>query len=157
MEKHLAAEKADWRCPKDKGVYSVKSNSHGPGWRKKRPPTDIQLGWRPTCSCYGPLPAADCPLPTADFPTVPATVLDPFVGSGTTCIVAAQLGRSAIGIEASPDYAKVARERVRVLGTRQTAPMPAAALPLFGRVLDNAPQPATMAGAADASQKGGSP
>jgi site-specific DNA-methyltransferase (adenine-specific) len=40
-------------------------------------------------------------------------VLDPFAGSGTTLAAAIALGRQAIGIELSPTYADVARERVR--------------------------------------------
>lgn len=39
-------------------------------------------------------------------------VLDPFVGSGTTPAVAKKLGRRYIGFELSPDYARLAQERV---------------------------------------------
>lgn len=39
-------------------------------------------------------------------------VLDPFIGSGTTAIAARQLGRRYIGIELSPLYFEVARQRV---------------------------------------------
>lgn len=39
-------------------------------------------------------------------------VLDPFAGSGTTGAVARRLGREAVLIEASPDYADIARARV---------------------------------------------
>jgi modification methylase len=39
-------------------------------------------------------------------------VLDPFFGTGTTGAVARRLGRSWIGIEREPGYAKVARERI---------------------------------------------
>lgn len=42
------------------------------------------------------------------------TVLDPFAGSGTTLAVAARLGRSGIGIELNPDYARIAEERIAV-------------------------------------------
>ena len=38
-------------------------------------------------------------------------VLDPFMGSGTTCLIAKQTGRNAIGIELNPAYIKLARER----------------------------------------------
>lgn len=40
------------------------------------------------------------------------TVLDPFVGSGTTALVAHRLGREAVGIELSPEYAEMARQRI---------------------------------------------
>lgn len=44
-------------------------------------------------------------------PTRPGLVLDPFVGSGTTLRVARRLGRDGLGIELSPQYAQLARER----------------------------------------------
>ena len=40
------------------------------------------------------------------------TVLDPFLGSGTTIAVALQLGRRGIGIEINPEYAKLAERRI---------------------------------------------
>lgn len=39
------------------------------------------------------------------------TVLDPFLGSGTTGVVADVLGREWIGIELNPKYAEIARRR----------------------------------------------
>ena len=40
------------------------------------------------------------------------TVLDPFVGSGTTLRVCQQLGRNCIGIDINPAYVKMAQERL---------------------------------------------
>ena len=40
------------------------------------------------------------------------TVLDPFAGAGTTGLVASRLGRDAVLIELSPDYAEIARQRL---------------------------------------------
>ena len=40
-------------------------------------------------------------------------VLDPFVGTGTTCAVAKSMGRRYIGIDINPAYVKIAEERVR--------------------------------------------
>lgn len=39
------------------------------------------------------------------------TVLDPFVGSGTTVVAAKQLGRKGIGIEREPEYVEIANAR----------------------------------------------
>jgi DNA modification methylase len=41
------------------------------------------------------------------------TVLDPFCGAGTTGLVATRNNRSFIGIELNPDYAEMARQRIR--------------------------------------------
>jgi len=55
-------------------------------------------GWQPGCKCGG--------------EPIPCTVLDPFMGSGTTGLVAQRLGRSFIGIELNPEYAEMARKRI---------------------------------------------
>ncbi len=39
-------------------------------------------------------------------------VLDPFVGSGTTAVVAKRLGRGYIGIDINPDYCRIAEARL---------------------------------------------
>ena len=42
----------------------------------------------------------------------PETILDPFMGSGTTGVAAMQLGRKFIGIEIEPKYFDIACERI---------------------------------------------
>jgi DNA modification methylase len=39
-------------------------------------------------------------------------VLDPFLGSGTTAVAAAQLGRDYIGIDINPEYVEVSKARI---------------------------------------------
>ena len=40
-------------------------------------------------------------------------ILDPFVGSGTTCVAAKILNRNYIGFELSPSYTQIAQARIR--------------------------------------------
>lgn len=58
--------------------------------------------WQPTCKC-------------GNAEVIPATVLDPFVGSGTTCKAANNLCRRAIGIDLNPDYVQIAKKRTHSL------------------------------------------
>jgi DNA modification methylase len=62
------------------------------------PPKSRTIGWKPSCSCAASV--------------VPATVLDPFGGAGTTGLVADRLQRDATLIELNPLYAKLARFRL---------------------------------------------
>ena len=62
------------------------------------PPASRTVGWEPGCKC--------------GKPAVPAVVLDPFMGAGTTGLVAAQLQRNFVGIELNPEYAGMARKRI---------------------------------------------
>jgi site-specific DNA-methyltransferase (adenine-specific) len=64
---------------------------------------------------------APFPLDLADrlvrmFSFVGDTVLDPFVGTGTTLEAAASAGRNAIGVEIDPAYAAFAKKRLASLG-----------------------------------------
>lgn len=57
------------------------------------------LGFKPACKC-------DCP------DTVPGIVYDPFMGSGTTALVARRLGRQYLGSEINPEYHALALSRL---------------------------------------------
>jgi DNA modification methylase len=71
-------------------------------------------GWRPSCQC-GRHARLTSIARGEDRGVVPCTVLDPFIGSGTTALVARRLGRKTIGIELSPEYAKLAARRLQQL------------------------------------------
>ena len=60
-------------------------------------------GWEQACDC-----------PVAGEYTEPGTVLDPFAGAGTTCLVAKRLGRRFIGTELNPEYVAMAQKRIGV-------------------------------------------
>jgi site-specific DNA-methyltransferase (adenine-specific) len=50
-------------------------------------------------------------------------VLDPYLGSGTTCVSATELGRNSVGIEIKKEYYDLAQSRVAELfATRRTSP-----------------------------------
>lgn len=59
--------------------------------------------WEQTCRCK--LLGTDLPLP--------AVVLDPFMGAGTTGLVARKLQRNYIGLELNPKYITMAEKRLK--------------------------------------------
>jgi len=64
-------------------------------------------------------------------------ILDPFCGSGTTCVAAKMLGRRYIGIDISPEYCKIAEERLRAVDTGiSVKEARAGQIPLFDNSLD---------------------
>ena len=46
------------------------------------------------------------------LPTSSGTILDPYMGSGTTLVAAVKLGRRCIGIEIEPKYYAIAKARI---------------------------------------------
>lgn len=67
---------------------------------KLGPVISIQTtGWEPTCKCEV-------------KETVPCVVFDPFMGAGTTALVAKQNRRSYVGVELNPEYLRIAEKRV---------------------------------------------
>tara|TARA_R100001463_G_scaffold23790_3_gene56855 strand:+ start:4471 stop:5553 length:1083 start_codon:yes stop_codon:yes gene_type:complete len=88
--------------PKDsvldsKGTPTDRNGSRNAGLYFKNYPTTT-VGWEPTCEC--------------NAEVVPATVFDPFGGSGTTAIAAIQAGRNAILCELNPKYISIAQNRI---------------------------------------------
>lgn len=83
--------KADWGGPWD-GSYTIpvrQADKHHITGK----PTDLLLRLVECCPPGG-------------------TILDPFMGSGTTGVAAAQLGRNFIGIEIEPRYYEIAQARI---------------------------------------------
>jgi len=81
------------------GPRSLERRHQSPGFTKRLIRLVQGEAWQPACNC--------------GRPPIPATVLDPFAGSGTTLAVARRLGRRSVGIELNADYVNLARERVR--------------------------------------------
>jgi DNA modification methylase len=60
--------------------------------------TTTTTGWVASCDC--------------NAATRPCVVLDPFMGSGTTALVARRLGRHAVGVELNEEYLAIAWQRL---------------------------------------------
>lgn len=78
------------RCSTCRAPWTRLLRRDGPNARRLPP--------RPTCQCQA--------------RPEPGLVLDPFIGSGTTAIVAAKLGRDWLGIELNPEYVTLAERRI---------------------------------------------
>jgi len=50
------------------------------------------------------------------------TILDPFMGSGTTGVACVKLNRNFIGIEINPDYFAIAQKRIADAQMQQALP-----------------------------------
>lgn len=83
------------------------------------------VGWAPTCECVTVEIGEDGDTEhLVPLPVVPCTVLDPFIGSGTTVAVAVEEGRRGVGIDLSEKYLTdnaVPRVRGALLGKAETA------------------------------------
>jgi modification methylase len=84
--------RSDWELPICTGAERLKRDG------RKAHPTQ-----KPEALLYRVLLATTAPG---------AVVLDPFLGTGTTAVVARKLRRHWIGVEQDPEYAQLARERI---------------------------------------------
>lgn len=86
--------------------YGKRQDRGQPEWKDAqvdssewRPPTVTDKGWQPTCKHTG-------------LDPVPCVVFDPFMGAGTTALVALRHNRRALGAELNPTYIEIARKRI---------------------------------------------
>ncbi len=66
------------------------------------------VGWRPSCPCHSSEELARL----NGAATIPATVLDPFAGSGTTLYAARKLGRKSVGFDLDARNVKLVEGRL---------------------------------------------
>jgi site-specific DNA-methyltransferase (adenine-specific) len=100
---------------RDKGFYFLKYHPNGskPSDVWDILPEDTQK--RETH--FAPYPADLCRIPILATCPDSGVVLDPFCGTGTTLLVAKQCGRNGIGIDISPAYVDIMRQRLSDLLT----------------------------------------
>ena len=103
--KHTSGSGRSGRQPKGKHEGSEQAESGTYDIRMGPVVHTTTTGWVPSCGCK--VGVNEIPPPV-----LPAVVLDPFAGSGTVGLVADRLGRDAILIEISPEYAAMARKRI---------------------------------------------
>lgn len=125
-----------WADPSAPRRMPVEGKGH---WRYTTERTDH--GFAPSCACIATVRAAGERNPDvmdALSTPSPAIVFDPFVGSGTTPLVARALGRVGLGCDLSWPYLQIARQRLGLAALaawegRAAAPPPCAVddLPLF--------------------------
>ena len=95
----------DGMATHDGGHGSIHKDGREKGQTGNPVMASVTLGWEPLCKCYFPW------VPRDLYPTVPAVVLDPFGGSGTTGQVALEHGRRAVLIELGQHHADLIQRR----------------------------------------------
>ena len=101
----------EWQKVRGDGTkgFDKKMGKQGKSIAGGRPPDPVYktVGWQPTCTCQN--EGKGCCI-----------VLDPFMGSGTTGMVAAMHQRNFIGFELNPEYCKMAEKRIEPYLMQQT-------------------------------------
>ncbi len=90
VERMLLAGTPEKRCRHCRAPWHRPLRRHGHHARR--------LPLQPTCHC--------------NQGSEPGLVLDPFIGSGTTAVVAEKHGRNWLGVEINAEFAKLAHERI---------------------------------------------
>jgi len=112
---HSDSEKVSGRARElaERGFYFLKYHPNGakPGDVWDILPEDTQKRE----SHFAPFPEDLCKIPVLATCPEDGIVLDPFCGTGTAALVAFKLGRRSVGIDTSPEYIRIARERCGLL------------------------------------------
>jgi DNA modification methylase len=112
---HSDSEKVSGRAKElsDKGYYFLKYHPNGskPSDVWDILPEDTQK----RKSHFAPYPEDLCRIPILATCPQEGIVLDPFCGTGTTMLVASNLGRKSVGIDIANEYIRLAEERCRIL------------------------------------------
>lgn len=96
--------------------YNVEAVT-GPNGRRTRSVWDVKTQSYPEASGHFATFPPSLVEPCIQLSSDPGDiVLDPFLGSGTTALVAATLGRRFVGIELNPDYVELSRNRLNSSG-----------------------------------------
>ncbi|MCY4657568.1 MAG: site-specific DNA-methyltransferase [Gammaproteobacteria bacterium] len=112
---HSDSEKLSGRAKelRDKGFYFLKYHPKGTKpsdvWEIIPEDTQKRVGH------FAPYPKDLCRIPMISTCPPGGVVLDPFCGTGTTLVVAAELGRIGIGIDISPEYVAMTQDRITSL------------------------------------------
>jgi len=112
---HSDSQKVSGRAKElhDRGYYFLKYHPNGskPSDVWDIIPEDTQ---KRRCH-FAPYPQDLCRIPLLSSCPPDGVVLDPFCGTGTTMLVASQLGRRSVGIDISEEYINQAEDRCRIL------------------------------------------
>ena len=109
---HSDSEKLSGRAKelRDKGFYFLKYHPKGTKpsdvWDIIPEDTQKRIGH------FAPYPEDLCRIPIISTCPPGGIVLDPFCGTGTSLVVANSLGRIGIGIDISPEYVAMTKDRV---------------------------------------------
>ena len=112
---HSDSEKLSGRAKelRDKGFYFLRYHPNG------SKPSDvwdiIPEDTQKRDSHFAPFPADLCRIPIMATCPQNGVVLDPFCGTGTTLLVARNLGRKSVGIDIATHYLHMTKERVSSL------------------------------------------
>ncbi len=97
VENFASAEYAYYNGKKPAKVFRYSIHQHNQDEKNKAHPTQKPLALMKWC---------------IEQAGNPQTILDPFMGSGTTGVAAVQMGRKFIGIEREPKYFEIACKRI---------------------------------------------